>query len=567
MVDDDRPLVVVPHLLQDVEHGRARLGYLVGPVARRPSSTRWCCRTTSTPSSRSPARSRCGSSTRWTSGSADRRGARAHQVAGDGELPVDVWPSGANFVLFRPTHDAARGVAGLLDRSVLVRDCSGWPRLDDCLRVTVGTPDENDAFLAALTEVLAEPHRDTSPRAHQGDLDRDRARPRRHRRGPTSPPASRSTTTCSTSSAATAGSTSSSATGDLDIDTHHTVEDVGIALGEAFREALGDKAGVRRFASGRYPLDEALVDVALDLSGRPVRRLGGRDAREASRSATRRSTRSSPSTLVARSPPRRRSRCTSSWCAGATSTTSSRPRSRGSPAALRDAVRVEGRRRAVHQGRAVSAAAGGALVAVLDYGIGNLRSAQKALERRRRRPAHRRRRARSPTPTPSCCPASARSARAWRRCAATGLEDAGARRRGVGRPFLGICVGMQMLFDGSARRTPAPRARRDPRHGAVDPAGGEAPADAVEPARARAARRPDARRLGDDPWVYFVHSLHGVPDDPTPWSPPATTAAAQRRVPARQRVRHAVPPEKSGRPGCAARQLRGRMRRGRGGTR
>ena len=59
------------------------------------------------------------------------------------------------------------------------------------------------------------------------------------------------------------------AVGDLHIDTHHTVEDVAIALGEAFAEALGDKAGVRRFASGRYPLDEALVDVALDLSGRP----------------------------------------------------------------------------------------------------------------------------------------------------------------------------------------------------------------------------------------------------------------------------------------------------------
>jgi imidazoleglycerol-phosphate dehydratase len=57
--------------------------------------------------------------------------------------------------------------------------------------------------------------------------------------------------------------------GDVHIDAHHTVEDTAIVLGEAFREALGDKAGVRRFASGRYPLDEALVDVALDLSGRP----------------------------------------------------------------------------------------------------------------------------------------------------------------------------------------------------------------------------------------------------------------------------------------------------------
>jgi imidazoleglycerol-phosphate dehydratase len=59
------------------------------------------------------------------------------------------------------------------------------------------------------------------------------------------------------------------ASGDLAVDGHHTIEDVGIAIGEAFREALGDKAGVRRFASGSFPLDEALVDVALDLSGRP----------------------------------------------------------------------------------------------------------------------------------------------------------------------------------------------------------------------------------------------------------------------------------------------------------
>jgi imidazoleglycerol-phosphate dehydratase len=59
------------------------------------------------------------------------------------------------------------------------------------------------------------------------------------------------------------------AEGDLEIDTHHTIEDVGIVLGTAFKEALGDKAGVRRFASAVVPLDEALVQVALDLSGRP----------------------------------------------------------------------------------------------------------------------------------------------------------------------------------------------------------------------------------------------------------------------------------------------------------
>ena len=59
------------------------------------------------------------------------------------------------------------------------------------------------------------------------------------------------------------------AVGDLEVDLHHTVEDVGIVFGTALKEALGDKAGVRRFASATVPLDEALVQVALDLSGRP----------------------------------------------------------------------------------------------------------------------------------------------------------------------------------------------------------------------------------------------------------------------------------------------------------
>jgi len=59
------------------------------------------------------------------------------------------------------------------------------------------------------------------------------------------------------------------ARGDLEIDAHHTVEDVGIALGETFRQAWGDKKGVRRFASNTVPLDEAAVEIVLDLSGRP----------------------------------------------------------------------------------------------------------------------------------------------------------------------------------------------------------------------------------------------------------------------------------------------------------
>ncbi len=59
------------------------------------------------------------------------------------------------------------------------------------------------------------------------------------------------------------------AVGDIDIDFHHTVEDIGIVLGQAFRDALGDKAGIRRYGQASVPMDETLASVATDLSGRP----------------------------------------------------------------------------------------------------------------------------------------------------------------------------------------------------------------------------------------------------------------------------------------------------------
>ncbi len=80
---------------------------------------------------------------------------RGRIVVGLGSLDVEVWPSQANFILFRP-----RSVAGaevwqrLVAASVLVRDCSSWPGLDGCLRVTVGTTDENTRFLDALRKAL-----------------------------------------------------------------------------------------------------------------------------------------------------------------------------------------------------------------------------------------------------------------------------------------------------------------------------------------------------------------------------------------------------------------------------
>ena len=69
-----------------------------------------------------------------------------------GEMGIEVWPSGANFVLFRPLSRDAKAVwQSLLDQGVLVRDCSSWARLEGCLRVTVGTPEENRRFISALT--------------------------------------------------------------------------------------------------------------------------------------------------------------------------------------------------------------------------------------------------------------------------------------------------------------------------------------------------------------------------------------------------------------------------------
>ncbi len=81
---------------------------------------------------------------------------RERLVTALGGMAVDVWPSGANFVLLRPRdRDGTDVWQALVERSVLVRNCSTWPRLAGCLRVTVGTPEEDDAFLAALGEVLA----------------------------------------------------------------------------------------------------------------------------------------------------------------------------------------------------------------------------------------------------------------------------------------------------------------------------------------------------------------------------------------------------------------------------
>lgn len=80
---------------------------------------------------------------------------RGRLVTAMAELPLEIWPSGANFVLFRPTTvDGNELWKQLVDASVLVRNCASWDRLDGCLRVTVGTPSEDDQFLEALRTAL-----------------------------------------------------------------------------------------------------------------------------------------------------------------------------------------------------------------------------------------------------------------------------------------------------------------------------------------------------------------------------------------------------------------------------
>ena len=160
LVSDDRALVVTRTFSKTWSMAAARLGYLVGP--------RWLVAELEKvvlPYHLDAVKQIAGRVALQFAGDMDARvqhvvSERDRIVAAMKELPVEVFPSGANFVLFRPWPDAydensGRAVwDGLIERSVLVRDCSGWPRLTGCLRVTIGTPEENSEFLAALAAVL-----------------------------------------------------------------------------------------------------------------------------------------------------------------------------------------------------------------------------------------------------------------------------------------------------------------------------------------------------------------------------------------------------------------------------
>jgi histidinol-phosphate aminotransferase len=155
LVDDDNPLVVTRTFSKTWSMAAARLGYLVGPT--------WVVSELEKvvlPYHLDTFKQRAGTLAVGHTAEMDERVSRLVEERGRltarlHELPIDVWPSGANFVLFRPRERDGAGVwQTLVDHSVLVRNCSGWPRLEGCLRVTIGTPGEDDLFLAALEEAL-----------------------------------------------------------------------------------------------------------------------------------------------------------------------------------------------------------------------------------------------------------------------------------------------------------------------------------------------------------------------------------------------------------------------------
>jgi len=155
LVDDERPLVVTRTFSKTWSMAAARLGYLVGPT--------WVVEEMEKvvlPYHLDVVTQAAGALALEFEAEMKERVAsvveeRGRVFAALSELPVEVWPSDASFILFRPTDREGGEVwRELVDRSVLVRDCSSWPRLDGCLRVTIGTTEEDDAFLAALEEIL-----------------------------------------------------------------------------------------------------------------------------------------------------------------------------------------------------------------------------------------------------------------------------------------------------------------------------------------------------------------------------------------------------------------------------
>ena len=156
LINDDTPLVVTRTFSKTWAMAGARLGYVLGPS--------WliaALEKTVLPYHLDSFKQAAGIAALDFSDEMDERvegikGERERMIAALGELPVTVWPSGANFFLFRADDMSGQELwQALVDRSVLVRNCSNWPKISECLRVTVGAPEDNDRFLDAVTQILA----------------------------------------------------------------------------------------------------------------------------------------------------------------------------------------------------------------------------------------------------------------------------------------------------------------------------------------------------------------------------------------------------------------------------
>ena len=291
------------------------------------------------------------------------------------------------------------------------------------------------------------------------------------------------------------------AKGDLHVDAHHTMEDVGIALGEAFTAAVGDKAGICRYSTQFVPMDEALVFVSADFSGRAYLKYDV----------------VCPDTTVGTIPVQLFEEFFRAFAVNAKITLHIvtlygdnthhmiEAVFKAAGRALRFALEKDARsnRYPVHQGSAV-------MIAIADYGMGNLRSVQKAFEylgfeaavtddRRVIRDA-----------SHVVLPGVGAFADAVAHLNRSGLGDAVAAGARSGKPFLGICLGMQLMFERSFE------------NGEYE-GFGLVPGEVV-PFRVDGLKVPhmgwndlvvrDNPMIDGAPFVYFVHSYHatGVPE-------------------------------------------------------
>jgi imidazoleglycerol phosphate synthase glutamine amidotransferase subunit HisH/imidazoleglycerol phosphate dehydratase HisB len=314
------------------------------------------------------------------------------------------------------------------------------------------------------------------------------------------------------------------ATGDLAVDLHHTVEDVGITLGQAVREALGDASGIRRYGTRILPMAEAKVEVAVDVSNRPYlvyrvpldhAMIGTFDGRLAEDFLYAFAHNAGLDLHVELRYGRAR---TTSWrrCSRARARAADRARARSARRGIADG-----------QGRVVSRYRSGVSppsssaprVAVVDYGAGNLRSVSRALARS------------GLVPDVTSDPAAVREADgvvlpgvgafrdAVAKLAGSGLDKAVRDGIEAGRPYLGLCLGLQLLFDESDEHGVTPgfgvlagRVERFPAPGSPGCARARA-AHRLERGALRRRSRADATAAAQRP-VLLRARLPRVPRDP-----------------------------------------------------